>query len=489
MNRYLLFFLIRSLNVVAGVNISHNDVPVAVNGDTVRNLLDHSSTVVAAAAAAASAGIQDEGRRRLEGGYDGYGSYYDDLSFLGDYSLKFIGCWHKSEWNPDTYLYPFSPKVVTKRYVKFRLCPKSSCDDDKSEGCKTNYGDYVTDLDTFMDAYMVKAIENKKYAKKFRKRATIANCRKILGSCGCNRAFDDDWFEWDDCFQDCFPEGDEKYEVCTTYKDRLEPTEQAQDANDGNDGYYAEYDDQAAVKQNEYDDQYFMDDLYDDDAEEEDENNQSSEEAFLYRYSRCRVFLHDGQPVNDDFDDATNYDDISYDDDSAASYPYLYLGPFCANSGNDVFIGMFTDRTCSNYADKSGGRNTYYRKTGESLPFSRDSLVDRRCVECEAYDDSYYDDDVITSSVCSSLYQPAGKCETKLDAGKGTNVENSCNYLNNIKVRKVSIFDKVNTDDAVTISMFVFMCSTILIGLYTLFLRWLLARVNYENPSAIYYYD
>ena len=484
MNRCLLALLISSLNVVAGVNISHNDGPVAVNGDTVRDLLDHPSTVVAA-----GAGIQDEGQRRLDGGY-GYGSNYADLSFLGDYSLKFIGCWHKSDWNPDTYLYPFSPKVATKRFVKFRLCPKSSCDDDTWQGCKKNYGEYVTDLDTFMDAYMVKAIESNKYAKKFRKRATIASCRKILGSCGCNRAFDDDWFEWGDCFQDCFQEGDEKYEACSEFKDRLAPREQAQDAYDDNDGaYYAAYDDQAAVKQNEYDDQYFMDDLYDDDVEEEEnENDQSSEEAFLYRYSRCRVFLHDGQPVNDDFDDAKNYDDISYDDDSAASYPYLYLGPFCANSGNDVFMGMFTDRTCSNYADKSGGRNTYYRKTGQSLPFSRESLVSRKCLECEAYNDEYYDDDEVTSSVCSSLYQPAGKCEEKLDADK-EKVENSCNYLNNIKVKKVSIFDKVNTDDAVTISMFVFMCSTILIGLYILFLRWLLARVNYENPSAVYYYD
>jgi hypothetical protein len=54
-------------------------------------------------------------------------------------------------------------RVLTKRLVRFRLCPSNSCSSSKTDGCSNGYGSYVVDLNTFMNAYFEvtrKATEN-----------------------------------------------------------------------------------------------------------------------------------------------------------------------------------------------------------------------------------------------------------------------------------------------------------------------------------------
>ena len=462
-----------------------NADPIQLNRHAGRYLMEHATLV--------QEGTEGHHRRLEEA--NKYQNQNKDYSFLNNYSVKFQGCWHKQIWNTDSYMYSNAPKVVTKRYVKFRLCPRDSCSDRKNEGCKKNYGEYVTDLNTFVDAYMAEAIENDKYSSKFSKRAELASCRKMLNSCGCiGRRWDDDWFEWDECYGNCMNRFDANY--CGDYKNRLEPKNK-QEADANYNGYvdadgYGDGNGNYNVKANVYDDAYFHDDYYDDDNGE----NMEDEEAFLYRYSRCRLWSEAGKVVQYNIDDNALTDDVGYgsgygdDAVSQSYYPYLYIGPFCANSGSSVFMGMFTDRSCSNYADQSGGRNTYYKITGEQLPYSRTSLVKRNCVKCVDDDDgdAWYSGSQ-TKEICTALYDSSGKCEENFKADKSTKVYNSCNFLSKIKVTGANPLVDINDSEVAQGFIWFFFTTTLLVGMYIGYLKWKIYANKRDNPDAVYFYD
>ena len=79
--------------------------------------------------------------------------YMEMHTWVKDYSIKFQGCHHVSEWNKDAEDED-DVRVWTRRLVKFRLCPTYSCLDGSAEGCESGYGDYIIDLDTFLEAYL-----------------------------------------------------------------------------------------------------------------------------------------------------------------------------------------------------------------------------------------------------------------------------------------------------------------------------------------------
>eukprot|EP00522_Entomoneis_paludosa_P005247 CAMPEP_0172465108 /NCGR_PEP_ID=MMETSP1065-20121228/52478_1 /TAXON_ID=265537 /ORGANISM="Amphiprora paludosa, Strain CCMP125" /LENGTH=367 /DNA_ID=CAMNT_0013221537 /DNA_START=44 /DNA_END=1147 /DNA_ORIENTATION=+ len=88
--------------------------------------------------------------RRLDNGEDG------DYDFVGDYSIKFQGCHHVQQWNSnaDEDGDEDQVRIMTKRLVRFRLCPMDSCNSEKSTGCSSKYGDYIVDMNTFVSYYM-----------------------------------------------------------------------------------------------------------------------------------------------------------------------------------------------------------------------------------------------------------------------------------------------------------------------------------------------
>ena len=71
----------------------------------------------------------------------------NDYAFLGNYSLKMIGCdagaGYSSQYGSEDGL------------VIFRLCPSSGyCSDDPGMGCDSGYGDYLVGINTFVKAYL-----------------------------------------------------------------------------------------------------------------------------------------------------------------------------------------------------------------------------------------------------------------------------------------------------------------------------------------------
>lgn len=102
---------------------------------------------------------------------------YEDDSFVSDYTLKFLGCHHVSQWkeasdeetqtnvnDTDEEYYDDNEQVereeddvriMTKRLVRYRMCPNAGCNAKKSTGCDSRYGDYVVDIHTFVYNYLM----------------------------------------------------------------------------------------------------------------------------------------------------------------------------------------------------------------------------------------------------------------------------------------------------------------------------------------------
>jgi len=93
-------------------------------------------------------------------------AYYDN-GRLSKYSIQFQGCHHVRHWNPDADDgNEEDVRVYTKRLVRFRLVPYAEChsynpwmDSTAIKSAqsllgKADYGDYVVDMTTFIEAYL-----------------------------------------------------------------------------------------------------------------------------------------------------------------------------------------------------------------------------------------------------------------------------------------------------------------------------------------------
>ena len=66
--------------------------------------------------------------------------YYD---WVAGYAVKFQGCHRVKQWNGNAEENE-DLKIATKRLVRFRLCPSTSCSSNKAAGCSKAFGDYGT---------------------------------------------------------------------------------------------------------------------------------------------------------------------------------------------------------------------------------------------------------------------------------------------------------------------------------------------------------
>lgn len=63
-----------------------------------------------------------------------------------------------TQWDGDDWT--TQGKVLSRRLVRYRLCPWGSCDGSSDTGCSSKYGDYVVDLNTFLYQYYLSAKRN-----------------------------------------------------------------------------------------------------------------------------------------------------------------------------------------------------------------------------------------------------------------------------------------------------------------------------------------
>ena len=130
-----------------------------------------------------------------------------------------------------------------------------------------------------------------------------------------------------------------------------------------------------------------------------------------------------------------------------------------------MYLGLYTDDTCTNFADDTSGKSTYQALTrGEDLPYSATSLVTSDCVACieqedpnrrdEQEENGEDEEELRISEQCERLYESAGKCEANIDAeAAGMTAEPNtaaCSYIGGIQFTKVNGIVDIKTSKAAT---------------------------------------
>jgi len=366
--------------------------------------------------------------RRLENADGDDSVSYLDTSYLKDYSLKFQGCHHIPEWNK--YVQDENDlRISTHRLVRFRLCPASSCQDSKSAGCSSKYGDYIVDMNTFVYSFL--------YA---RQEARQNSCNQYQNTCETMCDGNDDE---NSCQYQCFA------------------------------GYGLSYCMQDA--------------------------NASAEDLFdPINYAKCAQY----EMNNNGERDLEEY------------YQSYYIGPYCADQGGSIHLGLFLDNTCT--SESSNGKETFYSKMGFELPYSTESLISYDCVTCQetvsvkqtkasestsygysnaaedaygynadnnaygysenanadAVEEYYYKDVQQVKYFCESIYALSGKCEAKM-AISNIN-DNACNYIEGIKIVRdngVIRTHSVRSSKTASVVIGLFTTLAVLLGAYVFYLR------------------
>jgi len=119
----------------------------------------------------------------------------NDMTWVAGYSIKFQGCHEVSQWNSNDDKNEQSVRIVNKGLIRFRLCPAESCSATNAAGCGSGYGDYIIDMNTYLDSYF-EAVENYNEWK----------CQ-YLEEMQCNCGDDDgkgDDFDEEKCLYDCY---------------------------------------------------------------------------------------------------------------------------------------------------------------------------------------------------------------------------------------------------------------------------------------------
>ena len=204
---------------------------------------------------------------------------------------------------------------------------------------------------------------------------------------------------------------------------------------------------------------------YDDDEASGDERRFEAQE-----YAECKEWE---MPEFDDDDQANNGRKL--EEEEEVQY---YIGPYCSANGGAVYLGMYTDDTCTNFADSNSGATTYKELTrGQTLPYSTESLITAACVSCVEQEDPNRNDSndnddgedegPQVSDQCAELYQGAGKCEQAINTDKaGKTSDNNvatCSYINGIQFTKTNGIVDMKSSKLAT--FFIFAFAAVFIGM------------------------
>ena len=199
----------------------------------------------------------------------------------------------------------------------------------------------------------------------------------------------------------------------------------------------------------------------DDEAEEE-------EEWELNQMAECREY---------------NFENNGRKLEEGAQY---FVGAYCSENGGNIYLGLFTEDSCSQFADEYGGRETFTQLSyGKYLPYSESTMIGTECMSCKEPADANQnnandqaDADQVKES-CEQLYEMAGKCEAGLSGTIAYPNNYACNFMQGIKiVRKNGSIIRGAGGQNLTASIFIglFAASFVLVGGYVYYLKTKLDR-------------
>jgi len=336
-----------------------------------------------------------------------------DYTWVANMSLKFQGCYHTQQWNDDADG-ENDLRISTAKLVRFRLCPSDSCSTTSAAGCSSGYGDYIIDMETYLNAYLEGVQQDQQY-----------NCEyeEQNGDCGCNGENQGEDFDEDVCKYECFMNKGMEY----------------------------------CIDKNPY-----------------EEEGQEKENWDVRDYAECKEYEFGNNDNNRNLEEEAKY----------------YVGAYCSDNGGKILLGLFTDDTCSQFADSYGGSQTFSSLSyGSSLPYSSTSMIGSECMSCketqqaneqnaEEGGDDANDADAVKES-CEDLYEAAGKCEAYLGLSSPNNY--GCNFIEGVKiVRKNGTIIRGASYKNTSASIFIglFACSFVLLGGYVYYLKTKLDRAK-----------
>lgn len=268
---------------------------------------------------------------------------------LSAYSMKFIKCQFVKSYDDDLAEDGDSDSVLKiNRFVMFRLCPSSSC--------TYNYGEYLVDMDTYLEA----AVEYQQEQQK-----------EMCNYCNEVCAADDD-----DAAEEEEEEGEEG-----------EGEEEGEEDGEDRRRRLRAITRKLSVS---IDCGTCVDEC------EKIENMEDNGYVEASNFIQCQQ-IGEG-------DDGTDY----------------YAGAMCASNGEKIKIGVFYDEECSNYDGNLSVENFIGAKLSHALlktVYSSDSLIP--CVkpdwEVPADDDAAEEEEkeAEANEMCANLYEYSAKCESK----------------------------------------------------------------------------
>lgn len=333
-----------------------------------------------------------------------------DFTWVADYSIKFQGCHHISQWN-DEADGEEDVRIATKRLVRFRLCPSNTCSLESASGCNEGYGDYVIDMNVYLEAYL-ESVEQYNEAR----------CEYYENMSGCD--------------------GNDNEEYCLY------------------DYYVSNGVEEVCAEENPYQNNY---------------NGQDEEEEFdIAEYTDCaQADLGNNRRLDQ------NNQQIEY-----------FMGPYCAEQGGSIYLGLFTDDQCTTFADDYGGKEAYYTLTGKELPYGEKNMVTMDCYSCVEpevqfnYNGNDNQDEDNVNEMCEQIYQQAGKCENNLNVYGVYPNYNACSYIQGIQViRKNGVIVSSGSRSNKTASIFIgiFVVAFVLLSAYVYYLKTKLDRADRKS--------
>jgi hypothetical protein len=201
-----------------------------------------------------------------------------------------------------------------------------------------------------------------------------------------------------------------------------------------------------------------------------EEEGQKKQDWNIREYAECKQYKFQNNNNNRELEEQAKY----------------YVGAYCSENGGKIFLGLFTDDTCSQFADSYGGAETFNTLSyGTSLPYSETTMIGTECMSCKETQNANNnnandaeDADNVKES-CEQLYQIAGKCEANLGSSSPNN--NACNFMEGVKiVRKNGAIVRGAATKNTSASIFIglFACSFVLLGGYVYYLKTKLDRAK-----------
>jgi hypothetical protein len=325
------------------------------------------------------------------------------MAWLSGYSVKFQGCHQIKQWN-DAADEQNDVRIQTKRLVRFRLCPSDSCSASKAAGCSSGYGDYVVDMDTFVQSYVQGKLQQQQYDCQYH----------LLKNCDCDK---DDGQERDENFN-------EEYCQYDCYNDA---------------GLYQ------CIENNPY----------------EDGQNEAQKQNFnLENYLQCAQFKFEDNNQRKLNNQQAQYFVGPYCTAQGGSVRLgLFLDDTCTQEASNVDFkslagfelpystdeASLIDANCLSCLEKNDAEQDYQNEMADDANNANGNGNDN-------------DDVDQISEMCENLYTTSGKCEANYPSGmlKYEANNNACTYMEGIRiVRNDGIIDTGSTRPSAVATAFI----------------------------------